>query len=122
MTLESLEVAANSLGLPMSRRDGVLDVRFRPFLTLRIRQGEKSLETESLSPAPGWVRAALVVVVGLCVGFFLLWHRPQRLDVVTVIVLASAFNVLVGMTWVSWLGSRTRERLFARAYEMQSRT
>jgi hypothetical protein len=61
-------------------------------------------------------------LVGVGLGLYFAWHRPPRLDEATFIVLFFAALILGESAWVALLSSRTRDKLFARAYEMEQRS
>jgi hypothetical protein len=119
VTLEELQQAATTLGLTAKRKEGALDVRLRPLTHLRIRQGANGLETETRVGGPGWLSTLRMWLVGVGLGLYFAWHRPPRFDEATLIVLFFAALILGESAWVSFLSSRTREKLFTRAYEME---
>jgi len=120
MTLEMLQRAAESLGLTASRKDNTLDVDLQPYILLRIRDENGRLTTKT-GPVrgPAWLGTARVMLVGVALGAWLVWHQPVRLDNGTLLVLLATGVGLGAGAWVSWQSSRTKTRLFARAYDME---
>jgi hypothetical protein len=112
-TLETLERAALSLGLTATRKGSdALDVRIRPLQVLRFRVTPAGIATGS------WLAYLPMMALFAWLGFFLGSHRPNRLDNLTLFVVVGFGIALCEYIWGTLLALRTREKLFARAFEL----
>jgi hypothetical protein len=119
LTLEALERAADSLGMPRQRKDGALLVKIRPWSTwIKIVNGSW-VSTHNLV-SPQWLREIVLLILGIALLSVALNQQfhTGRFTASTGLSLFAGVALLLDAAYSPWYNWQKKKKLFAKAAEL----